>query len=303
MRFVRPDSANGRISGHKLGLVMGGVLACWHVMWAGLVLIGWGQPVLDFIFWLHFIEPPYRVGAFVPSRAAGLVVVTATMGYVLGHVAAGLWNATKGGRLPTKGTAMLLMVLAVLPAFVGTAAGSATDDLRRAVETRAPCAVRRATGASGEQGRALAAPRMVMPRAIDFPDAARGAIAVHWSARTPEERDEFIGLFTDLVIEPYAVQLDGYGVERVVFVGESADGDIATVQTRVDSRQRVSVPVDYECIGVTRRQLSSAVQYGHPDEILRGADPPDEGSQRRLTGRATRSTTACHGRRAGTRCG
>ena len=134
MRFMRPDSANGRINGHTLGLVMGGVLACWHVMWASLVLIGWGQPVLDFIFWLHFIEPPYRVGAFVLSRAAGLLVVTATMGYVLGHVAAGLWNATKGERLPTKGTAMLLMVLAVLPPFAGAAAGSATDDLRPAVE-------------------------------------------------------------------------------------------------------------------------------------------------------------------------
>ena len=170
-----------------------------------------------------------------------------------GHVVAALWNATKVAGRPTKGTATFLVMLGVvalggsgpLP-FAGAATvGSATDDLRPAVEQVLHVLADPRLAGPEKKAERLAALRKVMERTIDFPDAARRALAVHWPARTSEERDEFIGLFTDLVIESYAVQLDGDGIERVVFVGESADEDVVTVHTRVDSGQRVSVPVDY----------------------------------------------------------
>lgn len=80
------------ISPHKLGLVLATFIGGWHIVWSVLVLLGWAQSLLNFVFWLHFIAPPYEVGLFVPWRAMMLVAVTTTIGYVFGRALGAIWN-------------------------------------------------------------------------------------------------------------------------------------------------------------------------------------------------------------------
>src|SRR5439155_1185399 len=98
----------------------------------------------------------------------------------------------------------------------------------------------------------------LMAFATDDPDRLLGALADpvhaeharalgrHWQARTPAERDEFVGLFGDLLERAYITKIEGYTGERILFTGEVADGAFATVRTRIVTKQGTEVPVDYK---------------------------------------------------------
>jgi hypothetical protein len=77
----------------RLGAMFGLLLALIHAAWAGLIAVGLAQPLINFIFWIHFIAPPFHIQAFEPLRAAILVGVTFASGLVFGALAGFIWNA------------------------------------------------------------------------------------------------------------------------------------------------------------------------------------------------------------------
>jgi hypothetical protein len=77
---------------NKVGLVIGALIGGWHVIWALLVLIGWAQPIIDFIFWAHMIQPIYVVKPFDPLATVALIVITSVIGYIFGLLGAAIWN-------------------------------------------------------------------------------------------------------------------------------------------------------------------------------------------------------------------
>lgn len=82
----------GPISINSTGLAMGALLGGMHFLWALFVASGLAQPVLDLVFWLHFIRSGWQIESFDLARAAGLVVLTSAIGYVVGAVFALVWN-------------------------------------------------------------------------------------------------------------------------------------------------------------------------------------------------------------------
>lgn len=81
---------------HKTGLVLGVLLGGWHFGWSLLVAAGWAQPLIDFVFEIHFIRPVYVIEPFSPGRAILLIVLTAGIGYAVGLCAGALWNGLHG---------------------------------------------------------------------------------------------------------------------------------------------------------------------------------------------------------------
>ena len=81
-----------KIDVNKTALVVAILIGGWHLTWALLVAIGWAQPLIDFIFWLHFIKPVYVIEPFSAPRALGLILLTAALGYAIGALFALVWN-------------------------------------------------------------------------------------------------------------------------------------------------------------------------------------------------------------------
>ena len=72
--------------------MLAALIGGWHVIWAALVLLGWAQPLIDFIFWIHFLKPVYVVEGFAIGRSLILIAVTAAIGATVGYCFAVLWN-------------------------------------------------------------------------------------------------------------------------------------------------------------------------------------------------------------------
>jgi hypothetical protein len=77
----------------RAGLVLGVLVGGWHLCWSLLVALRWAQPVIDFVFWMHFIKTIYVIEAFEVDRAMILISVTTGVGFVIGSVFALIWNA------------------------------------------------------------------------------------------------------------------------------------------------------------------------------------------------------------------
>lgn len=87
-----------RINKNKAGIVVGLLFGLWHLTWSVLVAFGVAQSVINWIFRLHFIQPPYTIAAFNIGTAVILIVVTSVVGFVIGWLFGAIWNWLNSGK-------------------------------------------------------------------------------------------------------------------------------------------------------------------------------------------------------------
>lgn len=84
---------------------------------------------------------------------------------------------------------------------------------------------------------------------IDWQEVGRRALAQHWRKRSPQEKEEFLNLFRDLLKRTYSEKLDIYAGEQIVYGSEIVEGNKATVKTKViNKKKEQEYSVDYRLI-------------------------------------------------------
>jgi len=81
-----------QIRAHNVGLVFAAFGGGGYALWMLTVALGAGQSVLDFVFRLHMISPPWRVAAFDLGTAISLVMLMTISWYAFGWVLGLLWD-------------------------------------------------------------------------------------------------------------------------------------------------------------------------------------------------------------------
>jgi phospholipid transport system substrate-binding protein len=88
--------------------------------------------------------------------------------------------------------------------------------------------------------------REIVREMFDFDEISRRTLARHWPTLQRDEQTEFVTLFRDLLERAYLAQVETAGGEKIVFLGESSEGNgSAIVRSKVVTRQGGEIPLDY----------------------------------------------------------
>jgi phospholipid transport system substrate-binding protein len=142
----------------------------------------------------------------------------------------------------------ILLLSAMWLGSIGIAsAGEPTEVIRQTTDQ-----VSKILEDPGLQGPAKQAERQarlhqIAEQVFDWQAMAQRALAVHWRGRTPQQRQEFVGLFRDLVERTYMNRLETATQEKqdIQYVGEQVDGSRAAVKTNVVTKRNQQVPIEY----------------------------------------------------------
>jgi phospholipid transport system substrate-binding protein len=102
--------------------------------------------------------------------------------------------------------------------------------------------------------------REIAGERFDFEEMSKRALAGQWRKLLPEQRREFVSLFSRLIEDVYSNKVRRYEKEikeqardKVFYVDERIDAPYATVRTNIMTTSGSQVSVDYRLIGKERQ--------------------------------------------------
>ena len=87
--------------------------------------------------------------------------------------------------------------------------------------------------------------RTVVDQVFDWQETGKRALGRHWQPLTPEQRQQFSSLFADLVERSYVGKIELYSGEKIIYAGDTIEGDQATVKTKLITKSQTQIPIDY----------------------------------------------------------
>src|SRR5262249_13754768 len=153
----------------------------------------------------------------------------------------------------------LVLIVPAVPAEAGEGMNTVRGALERAMKVLEDPAL--AGNAHMEERRKAVS--AIAREVFDFDEMSRRALGAHWRERTPEERQTFVRLFTDLLETTYFAKIDTYtGGSTLRYEPETMQGDEAIVRTTITTTKGAEIPVGYRLLRKQDRWLIYDVDFG-----------------------------------------
>jgi phospholipid transport system substrate-binding protein len=140
-----------------------------------------------------------------------------------------------------------LTLTLILAAMTGMAfAAAPTDAISSTVDQVIRLLSNPALKDPAQKSRILNQVRQVVDRRFDYEEMAKRSLT-NWHQLSASQRREFVTLFSELLATSYADKLAKYSGEKVTYVGDRVDGDLAEVRTML-LRSNDRIPINYRLI-------------------------------------------------------
>ncbi|MDR4509727.1 MAG: ABC transporter substrate-binding protein [Candidatus Brocadiaceae bacterium] len=98
---------------------------------------------------------------------------------------------------------------------------------------------------------------------FNFEEMSKRALGRYWRERSPEEKEEFVRLFTDILKESYIGKTDSYSGETIALIKERQEDRYAKVQTKFILSGGKEASVDF-------RLLNNSGKWTIYDVVIEG---------------------------------
>jgi phospholipid transport system substrate-binding protein len=88
--------------------------------------------------------------------------------------------------------------------------------------------------------------RQILFARFDFTEMARRALGANWRRRTPQEQEEFVRLFTEVLERAYAGIIESYSDEKIFYTNERIDGNFADVGSKIVTSKGEEYSINYK---------------------------------------------------------
>mgnify|MGYP002399227373 CR=1 FL=1 len=146
--------------------------------------------------------------------------------------------------MPLKAAGIVLTVLCYFAAAAH--AGLPTDQIKATVD-KALVVLRdpklKAAAKIKERREQL---KQILFARFDFTEMAKRSLGANWRQRTPQEQEEFVRLFTDVLERAYADIIESYSDEKIVYVNERIDAEYADVNSKIFTTKGQEYTINYK---------------------------------------------------------
>jgi phospholipid transport system substrate-binding protein len=138
---------------------------------------------------------------------------------------------------------------------------AAAQDARTFVSTLGQEAIQ-VLGPTVPQARRLARFRTLFHDDFDLPSIGRFVLGRYWHIATPQEQQEFLGLFQEYIVRAYSARLGQYAGEPFRVTGARPNGDGTVVTSQIVRAGGSPVQVDWYLAGLDGRYKITDVYVG-----------------------------------------